>query len=513
MKLKGHAKLTLREEKTGRVVFHQEHENDITPALAQIFGGDLVGTLNYNEIMPVISKLLGGVCLFNGSVSASDVFLPMAEDATLTAHAGRNGYSEPTDDPKRGTPGQSGAIRNGWRWAWTWAGTQGNGPISDICLTHADTGDYWNEDTPNTMAEDFAPVADVSNRIINPSAYGYEFAGVEFPHMVGGEHVPVGFYGDVDHVVTIEGAQNYIIVHIGKFTGSGAYIWNALGDIKDERTLTFEAVPWQQGTFENHGIGCFYIAFDGENRKLYAIACGQTQGTIYRPYNNTLIINCLDLETGTATISNVSVSGTLSAYHDYKRTDGETMPSGAQYWAEAVNEERDFKQLQIIDGSVFIPVFWTGSGLSGTTDCSIRVNLSNTTDQEIVKGFYNNNSSGNYATNNVQIDLGNGRVMNSHSMAWVDSNGDYKGQDIALNEDLFISISRTVREFSASQPTASPVQFFTYCNKDGNGVRGCVLNKLYQATAFHVENGPVVKNAAMTMTLEYELTQTEDAES
>lgn len=512
MKLKGHAKLTLRDEKTGRVVFRQEHDNDITPALSRIFGGNLVGTLNYNELMPVISRLLGGVCLFNGSVSASDVFLPMAEDATLTAHAGRNGYNDPTDDPKRGTPGQSGAIVNGWRWAWTWAGTQGNGPISDICLTHADTGDFWNEDTPNTMADDFEPVADISNKIINPSDYGYIESGVEFPHIDWGEEVPVGFYGDVDHVVTVEGAENNIIVHIGKFTGSGAWIWNALGDIKIERSLTFEAVPWEQGTFENYGIGCFYIAYDGVNRKLYAIACGQTEGTIYRPYGNTLNINCLDLETGTATISAVSISETLSAYNNYKRTDGETMPSGARFWAEAVNEERAFKQLQIVDGSVFIPVLWTGAGLVGSTDCTIRVNLNTTSDQEIVKGFCNY-YNGNYRTDNVQIDLGNGRVMNGRSMAWADSNGDYKGQDIAENSDLFISTLRTVREYAASQPTDSPVQFFTYCNKDSDGVRGCILNKLYQATAFHVENGPVVKNASMTMTLEYELTQTEGGES
>jgi hypothetical protein len=480
--------------------------------LSRIFGGDLVGTLNYNEIMPVISRLLGGVCLFNGSVSASDVFLPMAEDATLTAHAGRNGYNDPTDDPKRGTPGQSGAIVNGWRWAWTWAGTQGNGPISDICLTHADTGDFWNEDTPNTMADDFEPVADISNKIIDPSDYGYIESGVEFRHIDGGENVPVGFYGDVDHVVTVEGAENNIIVHIGKFTGSGAWIWNALGDIKTERSLTFEAVPWQQGTFENLGIGCFYIAYDGVNRKLYAIACGQTEGTIYRPYGNTLNINCLDLETGTSTISAVSISSTLSAYNDYKRTDGETLPSDVQFWAEAVNEERAFKQLQIIDGSVFIPVFWTGDRHVGSTDCSIRVNLNTTSDQEIVKGFCNY-YNGNYITDNVQIDLGNGRVMNGRSMAWADSNGDYKGQDIAENSDLFISTYRTVREYAASQPTDSPVQFFTYCNKNSNGVRGCILNKLYQATAFHVENGPVVKNASMTMTLEYELTQTEGGES
>lgn len=517
MKLKGHARLTLRDEKTGRILHREDHDNEITPALSRIFGGDLAGTLNYNELMPIINKLLGGVCIFNGSVSAADVFLPKAEDATLTAHAGRGSYSDPLDDPKRGTPGNSGQIRNGWRWAWTWAGTQGNGPITDICLTHADTGDYWNEDSPNTMADDFEPVADVSNKIINPSAFGWENQGVLFPHIVDGERVPIAFYEDADHVVSIEGAENNIIVHVGKFTGTGAWIWNSTGEIVDDRTLTFEALPWVWGDFSNFGKGVFYIAYDAEHKKLYALNAGQTTGNpgtkTYLPYGSTLDINCLDLATGTATKSAVSLSDAISNYNNYERTDGESFPANTRFWASGVNEERAFKQLQVVNGSVFIPITWTGAGLTGTTDCSIRVNLSDTTDQEIVKGLFDLYNRGNYASDNGQIALGNGRIMNSNSMAWADKNGDYKAQSVAVNEDLFISNTRTVREYAAEQPTDSPVQFFTYCNKDINGVRGCILNKLYQATAFHVENAPIVKNASMTMTLEYELTQTEGDES
>lgn len=511
MKLKGHAKLTLRDAKTGRVIHTEEHDNAITPALARIFAGDIAGTLNYNELMPILNKLIGGVCIFNGTVDPTDVFLPRAEDATLTAHAGRSSYSDPSDDRKRGTPGASSSIPNGYRWAWTWANTQGNGSITDVCLTHADTGDFWNEDTPNTMSDDFCPVADVSNGVINPSAFGWVEDGVLFPHIADGEYVPVSFLGDSDHAICIEGCENNMKVHVGKFTGTGAWLWNALGEIYDDQATVFSPTPWQQGTFENFGIGCFYIAVDKDNQKVYAIACGQTAGTIYKPYDTTLDVNVLDLVTSEATQTSISLSSAINAFSNYARTDGEAMPSGAQFYAQGVNEERDFKQLQIVDGNIFIPIVWVvGSGLPGTTDCSIRVNLINTSDQEVIKGFCNE-ISGNYITDLVQIDLGNGRIMNTQSMAWADSNGDYKGQSIDTDAGLFISTMRTVRAYACSQPTDSPVQFYTYCDKNASGVRGCILNKLYQATAFHIENGPVTKTASMTMTLEYDITQEEES--
>lgn len=499
MKLKGKAKITLKDTKTGKIVHTEEHTNTITPSLARIFGSDIAGTLNYAKLTPVISKLLGGVCLFNGTVDNTKVFLPKSSEATLTAHAGQTPFTVSTDDPKRGNPvGSSGPVPNGFRWIWEWS-QNGNGTISDVVLTHSDTGDLWNESTPNSMSG-FSPIEDVSNEVISPSSFGWIEQGVLFPHVQGSENIPIAFITDTNKVVTIEGNENNITVHVGKFTGSGAWIWNELGEIEDEQTFTFEPTPWQQGTFENFGIGCFYVAV--ANNKLYAIACGQTGGTIYRPYAQSMTVNVLDLETGTTSTSTIDCSGTLSNYGYYERIDGETMPTGTTFSMIAVNEFRDFNQLQIVDGSVFIPVFWGSYQYGGMTDCSIRVNLSDPTDQEIVKGFYNN-QSGNYSDNIGQIDLGNGRIMNRCSMAWSD-NG-YKGQLITPNTDVFPLYSRYSRGYSAKQPSDSPVQFFTLAS-NSDGVRGCILNKLYQATVFHLET-PVIKTANLTMTVEYTLTQ------
>ncbi len=512
MKLKGTAKITLTDRATGKIVSQEEHSNTITPALAKIFGTNIAGTLNYSQITPVISKLLGGVCLFNGTLDNTKVFLPKAEDALLTAHAGQNAYASAEDDPKRGLPGaSSGPITNGYKWIWEWT-TTGNGTITDVVLTHADTGDYWNESSPNSMSS-FSPIDDISNGIIDPTDFYWTETGVPYGSIQNMEKIPISFITDDDHVITLEANADNITVHIGKFTGTGAWIWNNIAEIEDETTYTFEPEPWQPGTFENFGIGCFYVAV--ANGKLYAIYCGQTQGTIYRPWAQRMIVNILDLATGTATSSTVDCASTLGSYGNYARNDGESFPEGTSFYLGAVNEARAFQQLQVCDGSIFISVWWNGSGVTGKTDCSIRISLEDMTEQEIVKGLYDN-ASGNYSDAYSQIDLGNGRVMNCCSFAWPTDNG-YKGQLITKNTDVYPVNNRYHRAYCAA-PSNSPVQFFTLAAfvpgepRGVDGVRGCILNKLYQATVYHLQT-PAVKTANLNMTVEYTLTQVVEEES
>lgn len=504
MKLKGTAKITLKDTATGKIVHTEEHTNTITPALARIFGSDIAGTLNYAKLTPVFSKLLGGVCLFNGTLDNTKVFLPKASSAQLTAHAGQTPYTVSTDDPKRGNPvGTSGPVANGYKFVWEWV-QNGNGTVTDLVLTHSDTGDFWNESTPNSMSS-FSPIEDVSNGIISPSGFGWTDTGVQFGHIVGLEKIPVAFLTDTNHVITLETTENTIIVRKAKFTGSGAWIWNNIADIEVEQEIIFEPTPWQQGTFENFGIGCFYVAV--YNNKLYAIACGRTDGTIYHPYNQLMTINILDLETGTATNRTVDCSATLDAFTEYERIDGEALPTGATFSMFAVNEERGLNQLQVVDGSVFIPVFWGNYNYGGLTDCSIRVSLSDSSDQEIIKKFYNN-MQGNYSVDYSQIDLGNDRIMNPCSYAYKSGN-QYIGQEIARNMDVYPTNNRQTRAYCAKMPSESPVQYFTYAD-NMDAVRGCILNKLYQATVYHLET-PVVKTANLTMTVEYTITQVAEA--
>ena len=168
----------------------------------------------------------------------------------------------------------------------------------------------------------------------------------------------------------------------------------------------------------------------------------------------------------------------------------------------------------MIDGSIIVPIGWVKSGLisgTGMTDGSIRVNLSDPTEFEVVKGFIDYQTGGfNDATNQGQIDLGNGRLMNNEYMAWKDNLGDYKAQEILRdNTDLFPSDYKVVREYTADQPVKNPVQYMTFVSENtGANMRGVILNKLYAATVFHLEN-PITKTASQTMQVEYSIYQQE----
>lgn len=506
--LHGKATLTLTDPKTGRVVFRESHSNAITPTLRRIFGTNLGGCLNYDKIMPVLTKLLGGVCLFNGTVNAADIFLPTAQAAQLTAHAGQNTTFDAATDAKRGVinTSLSGAVANGYRWVWQWS-TTGNGPITDIVLTHADTGDFWNESTPNVMETNFEPVGDAANRVVNPGEFKIDNSQ-GFPRIANQQKIPLGFIDDENRAVSIEVASGKLIIHVGKFTGNGAWIWNNLCEIEDEVTFEWTPTPYSVGA-----MTCsFYVALDEINKKVYAIYAGPSSAP-FMAWGRSVSVNAYDLETGTATTSTIDCSSVLDAFQNYTslNPDYPVIPGEALPYVKANNQGGVLKQLQIINGCVFLPVLWYKGGLGpldGPTDCSIRINLTNTNDKEVLKGLqgyyflYEDNTNG-------QVDLGNGRVLNPESMAWKKADGTYTGQSVKRNADVFGSTYLTYREFCARMPGDNPIQFFVAVDADGDasGIRGCIINKLYSATVFHIENGPVVKTSNLNMTLEYEITQ------
>lgn len=495
MKLKGKATLILTDNETGREVFRESHKNTITPALEKIFAGDLSGTLAYNKIMPVLTKLLGGVCLFNGSLDPTDIFLPKMSDAVLTAHAGQNTTFDAAADPKRGVinTAMSGPINNGYKFTWQWT-TTGNGTITDLALTHADTGDYWNESTPNIMAANFEPVEDVSLHNLDASDFVYigEY-GLPGDHLAESKRIPIGFLDDTNSVVTIEVDQNNMRfnVYVAKFTGTGAWIWNELGEPYDEYMLPFEVSFPQWGTFENLGYFMYMLAFDKDNKKLWAFTNGQTNvGGSWQNKSKDFYYDCLDLTTGTVSSGNVDCINDLGPITD----------PDSPYFCFITNPSAGNPILtQVVDGSVFLPT---------DKNCVLRVNLSDMTDREIVNGLYV--YVGNQQTNNGAVNLGNDRICLLNTYGFKQVNGDYIGMDIKrVPGSVFGWEVTSCRVFAAEQPTPSPVQFLTrnFLSPDDDPTRGAILNKLYQATVFHLENGPVVKSSTQTMTLEYEITQ------
>jgi hypothetical protein len=496
--LKGKVTLRIADAKTGKIVHEESHTNTVTPALAKIIAGNIAGQMNYKKITPLYTKLLGGVCLFDGSVSASDVFLPKADDATLTAHAGQHGF-DTNSDTKRGTPNtqESLVFANGVTWVWNWLQTNGNGRITDVVLTHSDTGDYWNEqDNNNTMASDFCPVDYVGNNTIVPDEFYNSELGV-IPYQ---KKIPIGFYNDTDHVVSIEFIQRGtrvdtagntvqaggVNVYVSKFTGTGVFLWNELGEPFAESSFYVE-LPWYQfGNFEERYIP-YHFAYDDANKKLYFIAIGKDNlgwDDRYDPYDNRLRLTTIDIEEQTSTYTEIDLSSLLS---------------GATFYA--ANSYLPI-ELQIIDNCIFLPLY-------NSTYCA-KVNMLTHT-ATLVNNFYEDTTVENTRGNNFQIDLGKGRLMNSDAMVYINDSGAYKGIDIKYDSNIFDKYAMQ-RFFVAKQATDNPVQFITCGGSLANvnkHERGCLLNKLYAATVFHLETS-VVKNSSQTMTVEYTLTHEEE---
>lgn len=497
MKLHGKATLILRDARTGEIQHRESHSNTITPAIANIMSSNLSASLSYGKIMPLVSQLLGGACLFNGTVNPADIFLPKEEDATLTAHAGQNQTFDAAADPKRGVinTAMSGPISNGYKWTWQWT-TTGNGTITDVCLTHADTGDFWNESTPNMMAANFEPVEDVC--LHNLDASDFEYVGnygVPGDHLADSKRIPIGFLDDINSVVSIDidHSEQEFNVYLSKFTGSGAWLWNELGEPYDEVMIRFPVSHPQWGTWENFGYFMYMLAFDAVNKKLWAFTNGAPNvGGSWQNTSKDFSYDCLDLSDGTVTSGTVDCTADLSDPENPYLCFMSTYSAGNPILT------------QVVDGSVFLPT---------NKNFVLRVNLSNMTDRELVSGLYV--TVGNDQTNNGAVALGNGRICLLNTYGYKNQNGEYMGLPIKRttgNGTLFGTASMNTRIFAVEQPTESPIQFFTrnYLGVGDNPPRGTVLNKLYMATVFHLES-PVVKGASQTMTLEYELTQEEES--
>lgn len=483
MKLKGTARLILRDAKTGKIDYEEKHSNTITPALANIFASNLSGTLDYSKLTPLYSKILGGVCLFNGTLDSSDVFLPAANVATLTAHAGQNSYGAggKAADTKRGipnnNPGRSEKVTNGYRFVWDWAQTQGNGSISGLCLTHSDTGDFWNEQSGNnTMDEDFCPVDYVGVGSLSAADF------TSYSPISDQDRIPVGFYDDLDHVISfkVDSVTKKVRIYISKFTGTGVWLWNELGEPENESSFDI-TLPYATETDLK-----YYFAYDGAHKTMYWFAVTNDVG-------QTLSISTVDLEAKTVTSVEADCSSTLGAL-------------------SIINPQTPYCPIEaaFVDGYAFITCYQTAVYPSSFEMKSLKIDLDTPTNQVLVDGFGEGNL-GNTRYGNGQIYLGNGRLMNLSSMAFKKSDGTYAGEEIH-NTDLTAWVRE--RNFTAEQLTKSPVQFLTSAGQyaDATYPRGCMLNKLYQATVFTLDNA-VTKSASQTMTVEYTITQVEEDES
>ena len=141
--IKGHVKIELLDHKTGKLKT-TERENMLTNALAYRAGLDSNDTIalysNENSIVPLATKGLGGLLLFDGPLteSAGNIHFPM--DVHLTGCAGR-GTGNPASSLQGTIDNTASGYANGkYTTVWNFLPSQGNGVIASLALTHAKAG-------------------------------------------------------------------------------------------------------------------------------------------------------------------------------------------------------------------------------------------------------------------------------------------------------------------------------------------------------------------------------------
>lgn len=145
-KLKGKFSIELFDAETGRLDRKVESENLVTNAIRDIFAANNLGLTDYSSIMPLSTKLFGGILCFANALTenADNYYLPKSSVNPIIAHAGQTTYAQASADTTRGQPNdvESGVITNGYKHVWEFASTQGNGTISALGLCPADLGDW-----------------------------------------------------------------------------------------------------------------------------------------------------------------------------------------------------------------------------------------------------------------------------------------------------------------------------------------------------------------------------------
>lgn len=137
---KGHLKIELKDEKTGKVEKH-EQDNMVTNALAYVLGlaaQDSTSAANASHIynvLPAATKALGGIFLFDGTLeeSVENIHFPM--NVHLIGHAGQAADTASRLGGSINTV-ESGKTDTGYVNVWDFSTSQANGTIASLALTY-----------------------------------------------------------------------------------------------------------------------------------------------------------------------------------------------------------------------------------------------------------------------------------------------------------------------------------------------------------------------------------------
>lgn len=133
--MKGKTEIILTNVETGEVEVHKD-ENLITGAIDKIINMEMAMNHQPNSrVLPIASKLLGGIMLFDDDLSEDNNNIHFPVEAHLVGYANQ---SVNTDDKYRGSFNsiESGKTENGFVSVWDFGTTQANGTIKAVARTH-----------------------------------------------------------------------------------------------------------------------------------------------------------------------------------------------------------------------------------------------------------------------------------------------------------------------------------------------------------------------------------------
>ena len=133
--LHGHVRVETRSRWTGKVIDSQEKDNLITDAVQKMLMTTAWCTYGMGYAMtPIWAKALGGIMLFNNTLTeqASNIYFPAS--AKLVGYAGQD--SDATN-PMAGSynGNESVAVSNGFTTVWDFLTSQANGTIASLART------------------------------------------------------------------------------------------------------------------------------------------------------------------------------------------------------------------------------------------------------------------------------------------------------------------------------------------------------------------------------------------
>ena len=448
--LKGHVKIELKNVHNGKKEVAFEGDNMITDAVADIFASNLAGAMDYRKLLPLYSKMLGGILCFKNTLddssagAAADYFIPDNGVNQVIAHAGQTTLSDQADDVTRGNPISTAmTIADGAvTLAWEWGSTAANGVISSVGLTHADVGDAgtgsnsnaFKAMTPNINANALA--ASQRAWFVDADGYGYSFT----------------FSGSSLTFTRFPMAYRKV--------GLVGLPYDYLSGIQKTKTVTIGT------TYGNYP----YLAFDKETSKLYLFYNTSLSTTVY--------VDIIDFSDWSNIPTPTHAEWTLD------EAVGDLSAGG--------NSSRPMV-VPIANGYVYLP--------KGKNNASgfLKVNLSNTADQTSISGTFKG-TTGVFIPNVAnRVIAGKCFVINNNALyPTAIETPDVIASPTYQNvwEDTMLDQGKGLAQLS-----------YLYVNNSGYYYPS--VSKFYLASKFNLPS-PIIKNNNQSMVVIYTLTEVEE---